>query len=83
MTFYKDSREPLDERNYDHSEVVETRITALTADRALVSKAFRRYAKDGTLLGEEASVYIVCKTSDAWKIRGALWQELKYFGKLY
>jgi hypothetical protein len=59
------------------------RITPLTSDRALINAAFRRYKKDGSLLEEQAALYVVSKSSGVWKLRAALRQELRYFSKTY
>lgn len=48
-TFYRNQRESLEERNYDHSDIVSTRIIPLTADEALINVAYRRYKKDGSV----------------------------------
>jgi hypothetical protein len=57
MTFYRKQLESLERRNYDHSDIVNTRITPLTSDGALINKAHRRYKKDASLLEEGAAVY--------------------------
>src|SRR5580698_617013 len=83
ITFYRNQRESLEKRNYDHSGIVSTRIIPLTADDALINVAYRRYKKDGSLLEEGAAFYPVSKSSGDWKLRGAVAQEPKYFGKVY
>jgi len=83
MTFYRNQRDALDKDNYDHSQFVQTRITALGPDRALVDRTYRRYRKDGTLLLEAAAIYVMSKSSGSWKLCGALPQDLKEFGKVY
>ena len=83
MNRYRDNREPLDERNYDNTQWGKTRITVLAADKALINKTFRRYKKDGSLLEEGASVYLVSKSSGTWKIYGSLSQEPTYFDKSF
>jgi hypothetical protein len=62
---------------------VESRITALAADRALVNGVYRRYRKDGTVLLEASAVYLVSKASGGWKICGVFGQDLENFGKVY
>jgi len=52
MTYYRNQRDALDKDNYDHSQFVQTRITALGTNRALVDQTYRRYRKDETLLLE-------------------------------
>jgi hypothetical protein len=83
LTYYRNLRESLEQRNYDRGEIFESRITPLTADDALINKAFRRYKKDGSLLEQQAAVYLVSKSSGTWKLRGTLRQDLQYFGKFY
>jgi hypothetical protein len=80
---YRGQRESLDQRAYDHTEIVEKHIVALAADRALLNTTFRRYKKDGSLLEEGAGAYLVRKSSGIWKLRGVMRQDLKYFGKIY
>ena len=83
MTQYRNQRDALDKDNYDHSQFVQTRITALGPDRALVDQTYRRYRKDGTLLLEAAAICVMSKSSGAWKLCGTLTQDLKEFGKIY
>jgi hypothetical protein len=83
ITFYRKQLESLERRNYDHSDIVNTRITPLTPDSALINKAYRRYKKDASLLEEGAAVYPVSKATGAWKLRGLIGQEPQYFGKVY
>jgi hypothetical protein len=83
MTFYRKQLESLERRNYDHSDIVDTRIIPLTSDGALINKAYRRYKKDASLLEEGAAVYPVSKASGTWKLRGLIGQEPQYFGKVY
>lgn len=80
---YRNQLNALDESNYDHSQFLESRIIALSADRALVNKTYRRYRKDGTVLLETAGIYIVSKSSGRWKITGFMPQDLKEFSKTY
>jgi hypothetical protein len=80
---YRNERNALDERNYDHSKYTGSGIIALSADRALVNKKFRRYRKDGTVLQETAGIYVVSKSSGKWKICGFMAQDLKEFAKVY
>jgi hypothetical protein len=82
MNFYRMLRESFDVQ-YARSQLVESRITALAADRALVNGRYRRYRKDGTVLLEASAIYLVSKSSGAWKICGVFAQELDAFGKVY
>src|SRR5207247_93445 len=43
LAFYRNLRGSLEQRGYDHGQIFETRITPLTADRALINTAYRRY----------------------------------------
>lgn len=83
IAFYRVQLEALERRNYDRAVVQKTRITPLTAESALINKAFRRYKKDGSVLENGAAVYPVSKSAGAWKLRGMLRQEPQYFGKTY
>jgi len=82
-TFYRGARESLDQRGFDHGELVDKRIVALAADRALLNTAYRRYMRDGSLLEEQAAAYIVSKSSGTWKLCGVMIQDLRYFGNVY
>jgi hypothetical protein len=62
LAFYRPIRDSLDQRSFDHGEVVGKRIVALAADRALLNTAYRRYRKDGSLLEEGAAAYLVSKS---------------------
>lgn len=83
MTYYKNQREALDKDNYDHSQFVRRRITALGTNRALVDHIYRRYRKDGTVLLETAAIYVVSKSSGTWRICGILAQDREEYGKVY
>ena len=83
MKFYREQRDALDAQNYARSQFVQSRITPLAGDRALVDRTYRRYRKDGTVLLEAAAVYVVCKSSGAWKVCGLFPRDLEGFGKVY
>ncbi len=83
LAFYRDIRQNLDQRDFDHGEIVGKRIIPLAADRALLNTAYRRYKKDGSILQELASVYLVTKSTGVWKLRSVVNQDLQYFGKVY
>jgi hypothetical protein len=70
MDTYRDLREALDAQQYERSQLVQRRIMALSADRALVNGTYRRYRRDGSVLLEAAGVYLVSKSSGVWKICG-------------
>jgi len=80
---FRNHRDSLDARGYDHSKYDSKRITALAADRALVNTTGRRFKKDGTVLEEKAFVYFVSKTSGSWKIYGTFSQDVPYFGSVF
>ena len=83
LAFYRPIRDSLDQRSFDHGEVVGKRVVALAADRALLNTAYRRYRKDGSLLEEGAAAYLVSKSSGTWKVCGVMPQDPKYFGNIY
>ena len=83
LAYFRGQLATLDQRNYGHAEIVNTRITPLTVDSALINKAYRRYKKDGLLLEDGAAMYPVSKSSGVWKLRGLVGQESRYFGKVY
>jgi len=84
MAWYRQQREALDKENFEpRAKFLDSRMTVLGADRALVNKTFRRYRKDGSLLAEMAVFYVVSKSSGAWKLSGILTQDWEYFGKVY
>ena len=82
MEFYQTLRESFDQ-TYARSEMVDSRITALSADRAIVSNLFRRYRQDGTVLLEASGIYFVSRSSGAWKVFGIAGQDREAFGKVY
>lgn len=73
----------LEARGWSHSEILQTRIAPLTADRALFHQLWRRWRKDGTPMEEVALTYVMCKASGVWNLCGILPLEPKYFGKEY
>ncbi len=83
MGFYRKQLVALEQRNYSHAEITNTRITPLTPDSALINKSIRRFKKDGSVLEEGAAIYPACKSSGAWKLCGMIRQESQYFGKVY
>ena len=83
INFYRAAQDALATQGVERFEWGQTRITALSVDRALVIKTYRRYRKDGTLLQQATSVYVLSKSSGSWKICGILNQDLREFGKVY
>jgi hypothetical protein len=83
INFYRAAQDALATQDVERFEWGQTRITALSVDRALVIKTYRRYRKDGTLLQQATSVYVLSKTSGSWKICAILNQDLREFGKVY
>ena len=80
---YHHIRDPLDRTDYATSKAEEMRITALSAESALVDIHWRRYKKDGELFNEGAEILVVSKSSGRWKISGSVGQDLSQFGKAY
>jgi hypothetical protein len=83
MNSYRALRDGLDAQQYERSQLIQRRITALSSDRALVNGTYRRYRKDGSILLEAAGIYLVTKSSGTWKICGFSAQEIGEFGKVY
>lgn len=83
ISFFRGGREALKTQGVERFAWAQTRITPLSVDRALVNKTYRRYRRDGTLVTEAASVYVVCKSSGSWKICGIMNQDPREFGKVY
>ena len=81
--FFRTAQEALKAQGVERFEWGAMRTTALSPDRALVNKTYRRYRKDGTLVMEAASIYVVTKSSGSWKICGILNQDPREFGKLH
>jgi hypothetical protein len=61
--FFRTAQAALKAQGVERFEWGQTRTTALSPDRALVNKTYRRYRKDGTLVMEAASIYVVTKSS--------------------
>jgi hypothetical protein len=83
ISFFRAAQDALTAQGVERFEWGQTRITALSVDRALVDRTYRRYRKDGTLVMEAASVYVVSKSSGSWRICGILNQDPREFGKVY
>lgn len=83
VDYYRKLRGALEQRGYSDAKITAFRITALTADNALINASFRRFKKDGSVLEEGAAVYPVCKSAGAWKLCGVMQQDSKYFGNVY
>ena len=81
--FFRAAQEALSAQDVERFEWGQTRVTALSADRALVNRTYRRYRNDGTLVMEAASFYVVSKSSGSWKICGILNQEPREFDKVH
>lgn len=80
---YEHIRDSLDHTDYAVSKPEQIRITALSADSALVNILWRRYKKDGSLLNDGAEFYVACKSSGQWKLCGNIGQEMDQFAKVY
>lgn len=61
--FFRTAQDALEAQGVERFEWGQTRISALSVDRALVDKTYRRFRKDGTLVIEAASFYVVSKSS--------------------
>jgi hypothetical protein len=82
--WFRSNRDALDKQDFlARSQFLDSRLTVLTADRALVNRTFRRNKRDGSLLLEAGAVYAVSKSSGTWKICGLFAQEFENFGKVY
>lgn len=83
VDYYRKLRGALEQRGYADAKITGFRITALTANNALINASFRRFKTDGSVLEEGAAVYPVCKSAGAWKLCGVMQQDSKHFGKTY
>jgi hypothetical protein len=85
MDWFRSNRDALDKQDFlaARSQFLDSRLTVLTAERALVNRTFRRNRKDGTILLEASAIYAVSKSSGAWKICGLFAQDFENFGKVY
>jgi hypothetical protein len=83
VDYYRKLRGALEQRGYGNARITGFRITALTADRALINASYRRFKKDDSVLVDGAAVYPVCKAAGAWKLCGVMQQDAKYFGNVY
>ena len=81
--FFRAAQDALKAQGVERFEWGQTRISALSSDRALVNKSYRRFRKDGTLVMEAATFYVVSRSSGSWKICGILNQDPREFGKTY
>ena len=83
VDYYRKLRGALEQRGYADAKITAFRVTALTAESALINASFRRFKKDGSVLEEGAAVYPICKSAGTWKLCGVMTQDAKYFGKVY
>jgi uncharacterized NTF2-like protein DUF6841 len=84
IDFFRAGRNALKTQGVDvRPDWGQTRVTVLSVDRALVNRTYRRRRKDGSLVTEAASVYVVSRSSGSWKICGIMNQDLPEFGKVY
>jgi hypothetical protein len=83
MQFYREQRDALDEQNYARSQFVESRITPLAGDRALVGQDVSALPKGRDCPVGSSRSYVVCKSSGAWKVCGLFPRDLEGFGKVY
>lgn len=83
LGFFRAGRDAVKAQGVQRFEQGQTRITALSVERALVNRSYRRYRKDGTLVTEAASFYVVSKSSGSWKICGIINQDLREFGRVH
>jgi hypothetical protein len=84
INFFRKGREALKAQGVDvRPDWGQTRVTALSLDRPLVNRTYRRNRNDGTLVMEAASIYVVSKSSGSWKICGIMNQDLGELGKVY
>ena len=81
--FFRTAQDALKAQGVERFEWGQTRISALSVDRALVNKSYRRFRNDGTLVMDAASFYVVSRSSGSWKICGILNQDPREFGKTY
>ena len=84
IVWYRQQREALDQQNFAaRATFLDSRMTVLAPDRALVNKTFRRYRNDGTVLADMAVLYVLIKSSGKWKLSGLINQDREYFRKAY
>ena len=81
--FFRTAQDALKAQGVEGFEWGQTRISALSVDRAIVNKTYQRLRKDGALVMEAASFYVVTRSSGSWKICGILNQNPREFGKTF
>ena len=79
---FRRRREGMDPQGYSTSTPGPALFLPLTESRVLMNRAIRHYKKDGTLLEEQANVYIVSRSSGRWRILGVMPQDPSQVGKL-
>jgi hypothetical protein len=78
---FRRRREAMDPQGYATSTPGAAHFLVLTEDRVLMDRAVRHYKRDGTLLQEQANVYIVSRSSGRWRIAGVMRQDPSQVGK--
>lgn len=78
---FRRRREAMDPQGYSASTPGPALFLPLTESRVLMNRAIRHYKKDGTLLEEQANVYIVSRSSGRWRILGVMRQDPSQVGK--
>jgi hypothetical protein len=77
-------RDVLEEREYATTKPAGiSRTSILGPDLVLVNRASHRFKKDGSLLEERASYYLVSRSSGKWKIAGSMPQTAVFAGQAY
>lgn len=56
--------------DYDHTKWVSRDIVQASPDKVYVAVVFRRYRKDGAVIGENAAMYVLDKVDGQWGMRG-------------
>ncbi len=64
-------------QGYSHSEILDLNIRLLNPNTAFTDFKFRRYLKDGTVMGKatQETSQLVVRTADGWRITALLLRE--------
>ena len=68
-------RESLDAAGYGTTTIEAVRVSSLANDRLLLHSRLHHLKKDGSLLDEQANIYLMVRAADVWKVGGIIPQD--------
>ena len=68
-------RESLEAAGYETTRIEVPRVSLLANDRLLLHARLHHRKKDGSLLEEQANIYLMVRVADIWKVGGIIPQD--------